>query len=241
MTATVWAVGVKKQLMDLQTSTGVPALFAAAQFCHEGFNWDGTMSELARDHYNFAGLTFAEDGETPNWQRQFGATPASFKTREVIDGADVTVRRDFASYPNLDSFLKAYGYLLTAEGWRYTPALAYRFDPLLYCRFIANAGWATEASPTYVYAVSSHMAALWNDFVDTIPQRVYPKVTVKLDGSVIDECMAVNVDGATVGKLAPLARAIGAVVGWSQPTQTMTVKTAHLGSIDPLERERGTR
>lgn len=235
-----WARSVKEDLVALQRETGIPAIFAASQMIHEGFNWDGTLSGLAADHYNFAGLTWYEDSETENWQRQFGATSVNLPTREVIDGKDVMVTRLFASYPSWQAFLKGYAYLLSTPGWRYTGALKYRYDPLLYCRFIANAGYATEMPQTYVYAVSSSMALVWDDYADTLPQREYPSANVRVDGRLV-ECEAKVVNGKTVAWVKPVVQAIGATVGWSQATQTMDIRTAHLQSLDPWEQGPGIR
>lgn len=62
-----WAEAVKPDLVKLQAETGIPALWAAAQMCHESANNGGaSLSDLALSAQNYAGLKWAE------WQREFG-------------------------------------------------------------------------------------------------------------------------------------------------------------------------
>jgi hypothetical protein len=65
MTVLEWAASVKPDLVKLQQETGIPALWAAAQMCHESAGGDG-LSGLASQAHNYAGLKWAE------WERQYG-------------------------------------------------------------------------------------------------------------------------------------------------------------------------
>lgn len=66
MTMLEWAESIKPDLVKLQQETGIPALWAAAQMCHESANGNDGLSALAREAQNYAGLKWAE------WERQYG-------------------------------------------------------------------------------------------------------------------------------------------------------------------------
>lgn len=67
MTILEWAESVKPDLVKLQRETGIPALWAAAQMCHESAVSGGAgLSELASQAHNYAGLKWSE------WERQYG-------------------------------------------------------------------------------------------------------------------------------------------------------------------------
>lgn len=67
MTILEWAASVKPDLVKLQQETRIPALWAAAQMCHESaVNGGADLSGLARDAQNYAGLKWSE------WEREYG-------------------------------------------------------------------------------------------------------------------------------------------------------------------------
>lgn len=172
MTPLEWAMSIKRDLVAAQRGGGPPALHAVAQFLHESFDpATRGLTELATVHHNYAGLTWYEEGEEPNWQRKYGATPVTMRTREVINGQDEWLDRQFASYPSFSRFLRAYLRLLTNPDWRYARYLAYAHDPLLYCNLIVRAGWATDGAAVYTNGVATFMADLWLDYADTLPGR----------------------------------------------------------------------
>lgn len=224
-----WARSTKAGFVRLQSDHGIPAIFAAAQHVHEGFNSDGAMSGLARDDFNFAGLKWVE------WERTYGCTPVTYPTSEYIDGKWVKVEAQFCHCLSFNVWLKVYADLLTSDP--YKDHLQYRMDPLLY-GYMVGRTWATD--PRYVVGIANAMALVWDDYADTLPQRKYPSANVRVDGGLV-ECEATIVNGKTFAWLKPVVQAIGAVTGWSDPTKTMTINTAHLKSLDPWEQDRSTR
>lgn len=154
-----WVRRVKPDLVHLQVRTGIPALFAAAQMCHESYSNSG-LSELATRCHNYAGMKWA------SWQAEFGCTPAIFGTWEHIDGADVAVADAFCSCPDWPTWLKVYESLLT--GKLYSGALRYAADPMLYALEVWQRGWATD--PAYFLGIGKWIRALWVDYADTIPR-----------------------------------------------------------------------
>ncbi|HYG58296.1 MAG TPA: glucosaminidase domain-containing protein [Symbiobacteriaceae bacterium] len=162
-----WARSIKPALVDLQARTGIPALFAAAQFCHES-HVNGGLSRLATDHHNYAGLKWAV------WQAEYGCQPVRMGTWEVIDGQRLDVVDAFCSVPSWAVWLEVYAALLTGD--RYGQAREYAADPLLYALHVWRSGWATD--PAYLAGIGGWMSLLWADYADTIPRPPRQVVTV---------------------------------------------------------------
>jgi hypothetical protein len=152
-----WVRSVKGDLLRLQRDTGIPALFSAAQMCHES-NSGGKLSRLARDHHNYAGLKAAK------WQREYGCGSVVMGTWEVLDGQRVDLDDAFCSCPSWEVWLKVYASLLT--GKFYGGAMEYRYDPLLYGVEVWRKGWATD--PAYVFSLAHWMRELMPIYGDTI-------------------------------------------------------------------------
>jgi hypothetical protein len=208
-----WARSAKADLVALQTRTGIPALFAAAQMCQESAHGDG-LSGLALNARNFAGLKWS------SWQEPFGCTPITYGTWEYLNGQNVTVNDAFCSCPSWQVWLQVYATLLT--GSFYGGAIAYKGDPLLFGYHVWKTGWATD--PAYLQGLAHWMCALMDDYRDTIsPAPVVPApVNVTVNGAKV-ACGGSMVDGHTIGHLRPLAEALGATVGWDAASMTMTV------------------
>jgi hypothetical protein len=213
-----WARSAKTDLVALQTRTGIPALFAAAQMCHESAHGDG-LSGLARNACNFAGLKWS------SWQQPFGCTPVTFGTWEHLNGQNVNLDDSFCFCPSWQVWLKVYEALLT--GSFYGGAIAYKGDPLLFGYHVWKRGWATD--PAYLQGLAHWMSALMDDYRDTIsPSPVVPApvvstpVNVTVNGAEV-ACGSSLLDGRTTGLLRPLAEALGATVGWDAASKTMIV------------------
>lgn len=220
-----WARSVRPSLLEFQQRTGVPALWAAAQFCHESDGGGGSLSGLAREAQNYAGLKWAD------WEAAYGCKPVTYGTWEVVDGQREDVSDAFCWCPSWEVWLQVYGDLLT--GSHYSPALAYNADPLLYGSRVWSLGWATD--PGYLVGVSYWMRQLWADYADTLVASAAgqaaapaqqaaapPAVTVaRLDGSKLCDGWLEN--GRTVVPLRDLATALGLGVAWNEQTRTATI------------------
>lgn len=207
MNAMEWARSAKAEFVTLQIQTDIPALFAAAQHCHEGFNANGAMSELLAEHSNGCGLKWAE------WEAEFGCSPVAYLTTEYIGGKYVQVTDDFCHCPDWQTWLKVYTSLLT--GNTYGPAMRYANDPLLYA-FHVGRKWATDIA--YVQGIAKWMTALWPDYADTLPGGRYQSIPVHV-GAVEVPCNARLELGRTRMDLRPVVEALGATVEWVAPEQ----------------------
>ncbi|HEY3367764.1 MAG TPA: glucosaminidase domain-containing protein [Symbiobacteriaceae bacterium] len=165
-----WARSVKDDLVHLQQLTGIPALWAAAQHCHEGFNDDGSMSRLFAVDNNGAGLKWAD------WQEQYGCTPVTYPTQEWDPGAGrmIEVNARFCHCPSWDVWLQVYAHLLSLD--RYLPAYQFKADPYLFGAALWAAGYATD--PRYLAGrdddgnatgIIVWLMRLWPIYVDTLP------------------------------------------------------------------------
>lgn len=164
MSILTWAREIKPDLVRLQAETRIPALFAAAQFCQESYDRDkpDELSDLARLHYNYAGLKFA------SWQLQFNCQSVDMRTNEVLNGASVSLDAAFCSCQNnggWQTWLKVYASLLT--GSYYGPALGSAADPMLYAAQVWRRGWATD--PAYLTGISTWMVQLLPYYAETLP------------------------------------------------------------------------
>jgi hypothetical protein len=205
MTIIEWAVSVKADLAKLQRATGIPAAFAIAQFCHESYHQNG-LSELASKCHNYAGIKWVG-----GWQESFGGKPVTYGTWEVIDGVQQSLHDAFVSFPDWETWLRAYAYLLNVP--RYRPALAYASDPFLYGMHVWRNGWATD--PAYLAGIGGWMSRLWPHYADTLPGRGGNDVVVPVraeGGRLL--CNGRLVDGATVVEVRPLASSLGLGVKW---------------------------
>jgi len=200
-----WAAGVKPDMVRLQQERGIPALFAAAQMCHESYNTGtGGLTELAERCHNYAGMKWAD------WQAEYGGSPVVYGTWEHINGQDQRMDAAFASFPSWEAWLRAYVSLLTSD--RYKAALAYAADPLLYGLRIWQAGWATD--PHYPAKLGDWMARLWEHYADTVRLQKRPPVPIH-DPAKRLLCEGWLEDGTTVIPLRALCEALGLVVEWA--------------------------
>lgn len=204
-----WAVSVKEDLLKLQSDTGIPALFAISQMCHES-SYNGGLSELAAKCQNYAGIKWVG-----GWQLDYGATPVVYGTWENIDGQNVSLDDTFAKFPDWQTWLKAYAHLLSFD--RYKPALAYAADPMLYALHVWRGGWATD--PAYLAGIGGWMSKLWVHYSDTLPTRPenMTAVPVKTEGGRL-LCAGKLENGSTIVQLRPLAEAMGLKVRWDNGT-----------------------
>lgn len=201
---------MKPSLLALQWQHGIPALWAAAHMCHEAFNPDGSLSDLARAHSNWTGVKWAD------WQERYDCKPVIYGTWEVLGGEDVRVRDAFCSCPNgWEQWLRVYSALLTGE--LYGPMLRYAADPLLYGWAIWQAGWATD--PQYLISTARWVAALWDDYADTIPKTAAPTVAI-VDAGGNPLAHGWLQDGTTVLRLRSLAESLGLRIRWDADTST---------------------
>lgn len=201
-----WAISVKPDLVALQRETGIPALFAIAQFCHESYNTrTGGLTELAERCHNYAGMKWA------GWQSEYGAKPVVYGTWEVIGGQDQRISAAFAAFPSWEAWLRAYTSLLMAD--RYRGALAYAAVPLLYGYHVWRAGWATD--PEYVVKLAGWQAELWEHYADTLPGAQVARTEVPIL-DVGGRLLATGwLEGdRTVVYLRDLATAFGQEVAW---------------------------
>jgi hypothetical protein len=157
-----WARSVKPDLVRMQAETGIPAWWAAAQFCHESYTPGnpGELSDLARLHFNYAGLKFAD------WQREFACAPVAMGTWEEINGTIVNLDDAFCSCQHnggWHTWLKVYASLLT--GSYYGSCLADAGDALAFGRCIANKGYATDSR--YIQSAAEWLERLRADYADT--------------------------------------------------------------------------
>ncbi|MBP2019011.1 flagellum-specific peptidoglycan hydrolase FlgJ [Symbiobacterium terraclitae] len=201
-----WAVSVKPDLVRLQRERGIPALFAAAQMCHESYNTQtGGLTELASKCHNYAGMKWAP------WQAEFGAYPVVYGTWEHIDGSDQRVSAAFAAFPSWEHWLRAYASLLTAD--RYRSALQFAADPLLYGLQVWQYGWATD--PNYAVKLGLWMAQLWSHYADTLQGAPAARTPVPIRDAGGRLLTTGWLDGdRTAAYLRELAEAMGQVVDW---------------------------
>lgn len=201
-----WARSVKNDLLKLQQETGIPALWAAAQFVHESCVRGGEgLSDLATKCHNYAGLKWRD------WQKEYGCSPVNMQTWEVIGGERVDLSDAFCSCPDFATWLKVYSALLLAD--RYKPALAYAADPMLYGWMVWKSGWATD--PNYIASVGNWLTKLYDDYKDTIVEPTRQAVPVEDAGGacVAEGWIQYN---RTVVLLRPLLESLGYQVEWVQ-------------------------
>lgn len=210
--AVEWARSVKRDLVELEQLIGIPALFAVAQMVHEGFDSDGTMTTLARDHFNFGGMKWAE------WQGAFGCSPVSFDSPEEIDGVWTMVNgQAFCSCPSWKVWLVVYASLLHDV---YSECFAYKSDPLLF-GFHVGRKWATDSR--YVGKIAQWMTWLWDEYADTLAPKDKPAKLVLSDN---EYATGVNADGNMVGLLRPLINEL-VKLGWVEEWDGLNM-TMHL-------------
>jgi hypothetical protein len=216
MTVIEWARSVKADLVRLQQEKGIPALFAAAQMCHESaINGGADLSELAKKAFNFSGLKAAR------WQRdEFGCGVVNMATWEVYSGKRADVVDGFCACNSWEHWLKVYAALLTGD--YYGGALAYNSDPMLYGAHIWLRGWATDTA--YLTGLAHWMTVLYDDYKDTLPKKVDTPIElpakVTVNGADVP-CGAFVRAGHTFVHVRPVADALGASVEWNQATQTV--------------------
>jgi flagellum-specific peptidoglycan hydrolase FlgJ len=199
-----WARSVKPGLVNLQNAKGIPALFSAAQMCHESSLPGGAgLSELALKAHNYAGLKWAE------WERDYGCEPVTYGTWEVLNGQRVDLQDAFCKAPSWEVWLQLYGDLLT--GKYYGGALNYRHDPFLYGFHIWQAGWATD--PAYLTALAGWISQLYPDYADTIPLAPYQVVPIRTGGG-RRLASGLLVNGSTLAPARRLAESLGQKVDW---------------------------
>lgn len=203
-----WAMSVKGDLVKLQQEKGIPALFAAAQMCHESYNTrTGGLTELASRCHNYAGMKYAA------WQAEFGGKPVVYGTWEVVNGQDKRVEAAFASFPSWERWLAAYASLLT--GNLYKGALTYKAAPLLYGYHVWKSGWATD--PNYVVKLSEWMAKLWPYYADTLPKQSAERKEVLIvtpSGKVLATGWLEG--STTVVEVREYSEGLGLTVDWKQ-------------------------
>jgi len=213
-----WAISVRPDLVALQRETGIPALFAAAQFCHESYDArTGGLTELATKHHNYAGIKWVG-----GWQDDFGARPVMYGTWEVIDGRRQDMGAAFASFPDWPTWLRAYAHLLGFD--RYRGAKVYAGDPLLYAYHVWTGGWATD--PNYLLGIARWMVTLWPHYADTL-DAPHPghrqEVPIRDAGGRLLATGWLE-DGSTVVKVRELAEAMGLQVEWHQEERAVTLR-----------------
>ena len=211
-----WATSVKPDLVRFQQEHGIPALFAAAQMCHESYNTQtGGLSELAAKCHNYAGMKWAA------WQAEYGARPVVYGTWEVIGGQDQRVSAAFAAFPSWEAWLAAYASLLT--GSLYRGALLFASDPLLYGWNVWRSGWATD--PNYLEKLAGWMADLWPHYADTLPVAPVARTEVPIL-DVGGRLLATGwLEGSTtVAPVRPVAEGLGYTVDWHQEERAVTLR-----------------
>lgn len=217
-----WARSIKPDLIRLQQETGIPALWAAAQFCHESAGaGENGLSELANRAQNYGGLKWA------GWQRAYGCTPVTMDTWEELDGQRVDTAAAFCQCPSWEVWLQVYAALLTGDPYKF--ALAYAADPLLYGWHIGRI-WATDSQ--YIHKAATWMHILWGDYTDAL-RPVHAPVRVTVDG---EELAGYRLeDGSTVGRVRPWLDIVAAVGG------TSTFRDNHLIVTTPQKPRRRAR
>ena len=207
-----WSRSVKPDLLQLQQTTGIPALWAVAQMCHESaVDGESGLSDLATNAQNYAGLKWAE------WQRRYGCSPVQYGTWEVLDGQNVTLDAAFCRSPSWPVWLKVYADLLT--GSPYSPALAYGSDPLLYGLHVWQSGWATD--PQYIVGVGGWMTRLYPDYQDTVLPARQASAAASMTIPVLDRsgkqlCVGTLADDRTLVPVRALADALGVTITWDE-------------------------
>lgn len=206
-----WAASVKPDLVRLQQNEGIPALFAAAQMCHESCNpVTGGLTKLAAKHHNYGGMKWVG-----GWQEEFGAYPVMYGTWEVIDGRPRDVDAAFAGFPDWQTWLRAYARLLSFE--RYRGAKPYSADPLLYAYHVWKGGWATD--PQYLVKLAEWMVRLWPHYGDTISRSAVRGPEVRITDPAGHLLATGWLEGdQTLVKARELAESLGLRVEW-RPTR----------------------
>lgn len=209
MLTNAWASGVMGDLVDLQNKTGIPALAAAAQMCHES-DYRGRLSELAEKAHNYAGMKWA------SWQQEFGCKPVVYGTWEEVDGEAENVDAHFCSCPDWSTWLKVYSSLLT--GTTYGFALKYAADPLLYLSQIAPI-WATDSR--YLRSVSWWVADLWPQYQTTLPVPRWKEIQISCSGESVFGW--VTPQGRTITPVRSLAELFGKTVFYDHEKSTVII------------------
>lgn len=157
--------------LRLQQRSSIPAVFALAQFAHEGVRGDGQVSDLAVKSHNWAGIKYR------SWIDQFGGRPVNMQTWEVLDGRRWDGQAAFAGFPDTGRFMAAYEHLLLTD--RYRGALRFRSDPLMYAYGVWRAGWATD--PAYLVGIARRIDQFdLLEAVQTVPAN--PQATLPASG-----------------------------------------------------------
>lgn len=179
MTTFDWAISIKPKLVELQNRTGIPALAAAAHFCHESASdAPGGISTLARVYHNYAGMKWVG-----GWQADEGCSPTPpMGTWEEEAGKAVDRKAVFASCRDFDHGLEIYASLLM--GRLYGPCLEFNHDPMLYMYAVWQKGWATDSA--YLTRIGWWMARLYPEYKDTLivdPPAPAREVVVTYNGT----------------------------------------------------------
>lgn len=207
-----WAQNVKPDLLQLQQQTGIPALFMAAQMCHESDS-GGEPSQLAGKCNNWSGIKWAA------WQQEFGCYPVNMATWEEINGERTDLIDAFMGCPNWGTFLRAYASLLT--GRTYSFCLKYAADPLLYGSAVGRI-WATDSR--YTIGLSRWMIDLWEIYADTLrPAQPEPRIVTVLDAGGTWLCDGWLQSDRTVVPVRALAEAMGLEASWDAGGPTVTL------------------
>lgn len=143
----------RTDLFQMEQVSGIPALAAATHFLHESRNNDGSLSQLAEQCHNFAGMKWAE------WQQPFGCKPVVMGTWEEVNGNHEETNDAFCACPDWATWLRVYAALIYRY---YQEALPYKNDPMLFLYKLWAGGWATDSR--YLGKVGSAMTELWDDF-----------------------------------------------------------------------------
>ncbi|HZE39088.1 MAG TPA: glucosaminidase domain-containing protein, partial [Stackebrandtia sp.] len=124
-----------KAAQDSQKRFGVPASVSSAQAIVES-GWG--KSGLSKEANNYFGIKCSGGDAGPN-----ATSCVNYKTWEVVNGNDTSVRDAFRSYDSAsDSFLD-HGQFLK-DNPRYTEAFKYTDNPDQFAREIQKAGYATD-------------------------------------------------------------------------------------------------
>lgn len=199
-----WAAGKKNDLLGIQNTIGIPAIHSAATFCHEAFNPDGSLSELAEKHNNYGGLKWAP------WQEAYGCKPVVYGTWEVLDSEAVEVEDAFCSCPGWTTWLSVFNTVLRFQ--RYHPAYAFVSMPLLFSYHVWKGGWATD--PNYLGKIAEWMAKLHPIFEDTYPRPVWRPVPIEVVGESGQISGVLSPEGKTLVGLRILASTLGCSVDY---------------------------
>jgi hypothetical protein len=208
-----WAKAIKPLAVTLQAAGGPPALWTAAQACHESCGSGGKPTGLAATYFNLWGIKAAD------WQRQFGCGAVRLDTFEYVDGKREEGPDWFCACPDLETGFKVYAALLGFE--RYALAKTWRADPLMYGLEVWRSGWATN--PEYItgeWGVPYWFKALWPLYQDTLPVREVaalqpPRVLVEIKNGRGRKLVTGWLDGTqTVASIRPLLDSLGYSIDW---------------------------